>query len=94
MNRRRALSASVMSGGGGGNLITFTIEGTEYQAEEGMTWEEWVDSEYNVIGAFIYYDLIFVGSEFIITSAYLSVQSNELILQGENYMVSHGGGSN
>ena len=29
------------------NLITFTIDGTEYQAEEGMTWEEWVASEYN-----------------------------------------------
>ena len=28
-------------------LIEFTIEGTTYQAEEGMTWEEWVDSEYN-----------------------------------------------
>ena len=29
------------------NLITFTINDTEYQAEEGMTWEEWVESEYN-----------------------------------------------
>ena len=31
----------------GGNLITFTINSTEYQAEEGMTWKEWVDSEYS-----------------------------------------------
>ena len=31
--------------------ITFTIDGTTYQAEEGMTWQEWVDSEYNT-GAF------------------------------------------
>ena len=31
------------------NLITFTIDGVEYQAEEGMTWEEWCDSEYNKI---------------------------------------------
>ena len=28
-------------------LITFTIGGTEYQAQEGMTWGEWVESEYN-----------------------------------------------
>jgi hypothetical protein len=28
-------------------LISFTIEGTTYQAEDGMTWEEWVESEYN-----------------------------------------------
>lgn len=34
--------------GGGGNLITFTIDGTEYQAEEGMTWVEWCNSDYNV----------------------------------------------
>lgn len=34
------------------NLITFTIDGTEYQAEEGMTWGEWVDSEYNVNRSF------------------------------------------
>jgi hypothetical protein len=28
-------------------IITFTIDGIEYQAEEGMTWEDWVNSEYN-----------------------------------------------
>jgi hypothetical protein len=30
-------------------LITFTVGGVEYQAEESMTWEEWVNSEYNPI---------------------------------------------
>lgn len=28
-------------------LISFTIAGTSYQAEEGMTWEQWVNSSYN-----------------------------------------------
>ena len=28
-------------------LISFTIDGTSYQAEEGMTWEQWVNSDYN-----------------------------------------------
>ena len=28
-------------------LISFTIDGTTYQAEEGMTWEQWLDSNYN-----------------------------------------------
>lgn len=37
---------------GGGSLITFTVDGVEYQAEEGMTWGEWVGSEYNVNGVF------------------------------------------
>ena len=29
-------------------IITFTVNDVEYQAEEGMTWEEWCNSEYNV----------------------------------------------
>jgi hypothetical protein len=37
------ITAIVESGG----LITFTIDGVEYQAEEGMTWGEWFNSEYN-----------------------------------------------
>lgn len=35
------------------SLISFTIDGTEYQAEEGMTWGEWVESEYNTDGCYV-----------------------------------------
>lgn len=28
-------------------LISFTIDSTSYQAEEGMTWADWIDSEYS-----------------------------------------------
>ena len=31
-------------------LISFTIDGTTYQAEEGMTWAEWCNSSYNTVG--------------------------------------------
>ena len=31
-------------------LISFSIGGTTYQAEEGMTWGEWINSEYNTGG--------------------------------------------
>ena len=34
-------------------LLTFTVAGIEYQAEEGMTWEEFVNSEYNTGGFYI-----------------------------------------
>ena len=34
-------------------MITFTIDGATYQAEEGMTWGEWVESEYNTDGYYI-----------------------------------------
>lgn len=37
------------------DLITFTIDGTEYQAESGMTWGEWVESDYNTGGYSIGY---------------------------------------
>lgn len=40
----------------GNSIITFTIDNTEYQAEQGMTWEEWVGSEYNTDGYFVVYD--------------------------------------
>ena len=32
--------------------INFTIDGTSYQAEEGMTWAEWIDSASNTIGLY------------------------------------------
>lgn len=35
------------------SLISFTIDGTSYQGVEGMTWGEWVNSEYNTAGFYI-----------------------------------------
>lgn len=34
-------------------LISFTINGTTYQAESGMTWQQWVDSSYNTAKYYI-----------------------------------------
>lgn len=48
---------SVSGGNTPSTLITFYIDGTEYQAEEGMTWTEWVEkSEYNTDGYSVYED--------------------------------------
>lgn len=35
-------------------IISFTISGTSYQAEEGMTWTQWCDSNYNTDGDYYY----------------------------------------
>lgn len=35
-------------------IINFSIEDYKFQAEEGMTWREWVNSEYNSDGACAY----------------------------------------
>ena len=34
----------------GAKTISFTINSTTYQAEEGMTWRQWIESKYNTIG--------------------------------------------
>lgn len=34
------------------NLISFTIDGVSYQAEPGMTWDAWMNSEYNTVGLY------------------------------------------
>ena len=33
-------------------LITFSVDGVTYQAEEGMTWAQWIDSSYNTANAY------------------------------------------
>lgn len=38
-------------------LITFTIDGIEYQAEEGMTWAVWAESEYDSNDEWYFLDL-------------------------------------
>lgn len=38
------------------DILTFTLRNKEYQFDKGMTWGEWVDSEYNVDGFVIQYD--------------------------------------
>ena len=34
-------------------LIAFTIDGITYQAEKGMTWNQWVSSSYNTAGLMV-----------------------------------------
>lgn len=38
---------AILALGGGSSKIEFTISSATYEADEGMTWGEWVDSEYN-----------------------------------------------
>ena len=58
------------TGGEESNLITFTIDGTEYQAEPNMTWQAWVDSDYNTVGATIEGDSIYVNGNAIQKDGY------------------------
>lgn len=65
--------------------ITFTIDDVSYQAEEGMTWSEWVDSEYNTVGAKIDSD-----GDILIPNPYHPLQNekfNDTIRNNGEYQV-------
>lgn len=74
------------------SLISFTIEGTSYQAEEGMTWEEWVNSEYNVSNAYIHNnDYVILGGIIIFNG--VSVFKTDIIIDGTEYQYYSSGGA-
>ena len=51
------------TGGGTVTIISFKLWGNgTYQAEEGMTWEQWVNSSYNTIDASIYDNRIYFSN--------------------------------
>lgn len=75
-------------------LISFTIAGTTYQAEEDMNWTEWVASGYNTGGFHIRSDSRFIynSDNDYIDDAVIT----DLIRHGiaYNIYINHGGGSN
>lgn len=94
---------SIISGGGGVSLITFTIAGTEYQAESGMSFGQWMLSDYYVLGTFMNDtnhiaalkldpssdDILYANSGFIYNP---SITTQSIIIEGQNYIVITGGG--
>ena len=51
----------------GGGEITFYVNDVAYTALDGMTWEEWVNSEYNIDGFYIINDKTYKGDKWIYT---------------------------
>lgn len=70
--------------------ITFTIDGTEYEAEDGMNWKDWVaDTSYNKNGSVIIAAIGTLhkeGSDEIRTSQNDVVFAEDLIISGESYV--------
>ena len=72
-------------------LITFTIAGTSYQAEEGMTWEQWVNSSYNTDGFICLTDLYCVQSpdnKYVHTSTAGKAEPHHIIYSENAYVLS------
>lgn len=80
-------------------LISFTIEDVPYQAIEGMTWEEWVNSKYNTDGYYIYPDtnydyIVSQNGDYSVVCKGIRTRSIDLIIEGEPYYMSPWGGGN
>ena len=76
------------------NLITFYIGDTPYQCEDGMTWEEFVNSKYNSEGLFqISGNYVKYNQVKIIVLNHVMVFNTDTILNGNIYeFYSSGGG--
>ena len=66
--------------------ITFTVNGTRYYAEEGMTWEEWINSEYNTDGFTAEGNIVNYGT-LILTDNYRMIMKTELIINEHAYIL-------
>ena len=82
---------------GGATLISFTIDGTSYQAEDGMTWAQWVHSSYNTSGFTIDAgdNTIRNGTNYLYTSSNMQlVLSSNTVISGGAYIFASGGAGN
>ena len=77
----KSSTSNVVKGYNESSVISFTIDGTTYNAYEGMTWGQWADSEYNTDGIFVNSDdIVFKG-----TMAVGSTYGSEKISSGASY---------
>ena len=73
----------------GPTLISFTIDGIGYQAEEGMTWIEFCSSSYNTKGFWCDdYDVMDEYSSFLyLSSSREGVRPSDTIISGGSYYI-------
>ena len=79
-------------------VISFTLDGTSYQAEEGMTWGEWIASENNTIGVTLVGgngDTVYLVKSrtgyWIGDSENTSLKANNIIRANESYVLNEDG---
>lgn len=74
------------------NVISFKIGVNVFYAKEEMTWEEWVNSEYNTINAYIKGNLISMpGIDNIALKGYYTVYKTDVIIKDAEYIYLSGG---
>lgn len=79
--------------GFGPSIFSFTINGVTYYAEDGMRWNEWVESQYNTGGYVVSYNVVGLangikapdGSKVGVNDNNTMGISTGLIVEGHNY---------
>ena len=69
-------------------IITFLFRDSEYMAKEGMTWEQFVNSEYNTIGLYISDNILYAPGDYRIYNIkdfYNNVNITDYIIENESY---------
>lgn len=92
----RTNAASLINEDGGEDkeavIINFSIEDIKFQAEEGMTWREWANSEYNSEGACVYKEgedvIYFVEYALNVLASNIPVKGSDTIISGYFYYLS------
>lgn len=68
------------------SLVSFTIDGVEYQAEKNMTWAQWVDSSYNTNEYYVNnYGIFIVSNKNVCRDDGISVSLTDTIIDGHHY---------
>lgn len=76
----------------GVTLITFYYNSTPYQAEEGMTWSEFIDSRYNTGGFYTEYGSVFTDYYNMVYHNYNAIAPTTQIVANAFYDNNSGGG--
>lgn len=66
-------------------LITFYIDNREYQYEEGMTWKEWINSEYNTDN-FVFYRNVIKNNGYRCDGLYVYTNGRHIYVEGTDYI--------
>lgn len=88
-------SNTISGGGAVTKKINFTIESTSYEADEGMTWEQWVNSSYNTGGFVIQGQKIMRNNYVVRKNSGGDALSSDYIVSGTFYALvsQHNGGA-
>jgi hypothetical protein len=66
-------------------LITFYIDNKEYQYEKGMTWEEWINSQYNTDN-FVFYGNVIKNNGYRCDGLYVYTNGRHIYVEGTDYI--------